>query len=202
MLKKLALVVGLLFASNAHSEWQVLSSDNSLIFDTNAQLAWQRCAVGQSYSESGCVGEAALLTFAQATKLPEVVSGEFRLPSISELYSLVDCHGAPRRRVEYINQPQMFGFVAGGEVVHKKSGKQAPLNGKCLPNPQTTPASFRAINQQYFPDPLVKYNSFWSRDALPYNAPYIFIVYFSTGEQAYRHRSETAYVRLIKTHKD
>lgn len=55
------------------------------VFDKETRLTWQRCALGQKWTGSGCAGEPRQLSWTDATKL----KGAWRLPTKEELNTLV-----------------------------------------------------------------------------------------------------------------
>ncbi|MEQ9447385.1 MAG: DUF1566 domain-containing protein [Rhodospirillaceae bacterium] len=61
--------------------------DGDSVYDTETDLTWQRCSVGQTWSDGdGCSGEVALFTWNEAT---EQADGDWRLPTRAELESLI-----------------------------------------------------------------------------------------------------------------
>ncbi|MFA7241626.1 MAG: DUF1566 domain-containing protein [Sulfuricellaceae bacterium] len=56
------------------------------------QLTWKRCAEGQAWSSGACTGAATVMTWTQAAALTGAFAGksDWRLPTVSELRSLVD----------------------------------------------------------------------------------------------------------------
>ncbi len=64
------------------------------VYDTKTNLTWQRCSVGQTWSQGACSGTVQGLSWEQAKK--KAVGG-WRLPTKSELLSLAErsC-GAPK----------------------------------------------------------------------------------------------------------
>ncbi len=67
------------------------SGDGSIIRDITTNLEWQRCSVGQTWNAARqtCDGEAGTFNWNDAVRL--TASGEFRLPDITELRSLIYC---------------------------------------------------------------------------------------------------------------
>lgn len=55
--------------------------------DLKTGLIWRRCSVGQSWDGSGCSGSASAYTWRSALALAD---GQWRLPNIKELSSLVE----------------------------------------------------------------------------------------------------------------
>ncbi|MEI7796620.1 MAG: DUF1566 domain-containing protein [Methylococcaceae bacterium] len=62
------------------------------VTSTKTGLTWQRCAVGQTWSDGYCDGTAATYTQADAAKLTSNVGGQsdWHLPSLRELQTIVD----------------------------------------------------------------------------------------------------------------
>jgi len=73
--------------------------DNGLVLDRPTQLIWMRCAVGQSWTGSGCSGSADALSWAQALVVAEgyelAGQSDWRVPNRNELAAIVEsrCHG-------------------------------------------------------------------------------------------------------------
>lgn len=67
---------------------------NGTVTDTRTGLTWKRCAEGQSWNGSTCTGSASRHTWANALALAEASTfaghGDWRLPSLKELRSLVE----------------------------------------------------------------------------------------------------------------
>lgn len=66
-------------------------------YDTRTGLIWRRCSVGMTWTRGGgCTGERASMSFTEALKAAGNAGPGWRIPSIKELYSLVDTAcGAP-----------------------------------------------------------------------------------------------------------
>lgn len=66
-----------------------VTSGGSVIRDTETGLEWQRCSVGQSWTGGTCLGTASLFSWEEAIEL--TAPGDFRIPTIEELRTLVYC---------------------------------------------------------------------------------------------------------------
>ncbi len=71
--------------------YQILAQ-GAEVKDTKTGLVWQRCSVGQTWTEGTCSGRARILKFSQT---PALVGGGWRVPNIDELSSLVIQGGRP-----------------------------------------------------------------------------------------------------------
>jgi hypothetical protein len=61
------------------------------IFDKKTGLTWQRCRLGMTWtSRRGCDGEKKFLTLAEAADAALQVGGGWRVPTVDELYGLLD----------------------------------------------------------------------------------------------------------------
>lgn len=60
-------------------------------FDTSTKLTWRRCSEGQTWtSGDGCTGKSAQLTLAEAKASATQTGNGWRLPTVAELYSIVE----------------------------------------------------------------------------------------------------------------
>lgn len=70
-----------------------LSADGSEVTDTASGLTWSRCAAGQSWGGTACIGLVRTYTHEQALQHATVQSAnsgkQWRLPNIKELASLI-----------------------------------------------------------------------------------------------------------------
>lgn len=66
---------------------------NETVFDHQTNLTWMKCAIGQTFdeSENTCVGEPSRLSNDEALNYINANEPEFRLPTESELITLVHC---------------------------------------------------------------------------------------------------------------
>ncbi|MFO8152681.1 DUF1566 domain-containing protein [Thioalkalivibrio sp.] len=78
-------------AEPADSRYQI-EEDGAVVFDSQTGLYWERCSVGQTLVDGHCAGRANRFTWDQANALdadlPE--NGEWRLPTVEELQTLVE----------------------------------------------------------------------------------------------------------------
>ena len=103
--KYLALAViffsALLF-SNAYANNNRFKVEEHIIIDTQHNIEWLRCSVGQRWDGSNCIGQIVNLsldTVPQAIKLAsEQLGGVWRLPTKKELKSIV-CKSCPSPKI-------------------------------------------------------------------------------------------------------
>ncbi len=81
-----AMALALPLMGIAQTRFEV-SADGHEVLDRQTNLVWKRCAEGQSWNGSACVGPASKFTFDAATILTATPSG-WRLPGIKELFSI------------------------------------------------------------------------------------------------------------------
>ncbi len=77
-------------ANPAETRFTVLEN-GAVIQDQQTGLEWMRCSVGQTWSESGCVGRPTRYSWDQAMVLTAEVAerDDWRLPTVEELQTLV-----------------------------------------------------------------------------------------------------------------
>ena len=89
-----------------------IAYDNGTAKDTVTGLLWMRCSVGQTWTGSGCSGQAKRFKWEQAIKQTANFAGygDWRIPTIAELRSLVYCsNGEPDYfNPDYKNDPDDF----------------------------------------------------------------------------------------------
>ena len=71
------------------SRYQLLNS-NTEAKDLRTGLVWSRCSLGQSWTGSTCAGDVKAYTWKEATSAVNALGGNWRLPDIKELQSLVE----------------------------------------------------------------------------------------------------------------
>jgi hypothetical protein len=59
-------------------------------YDSRTGLTWRRCSVGMTWKGENCTGERALMSLRDAMKAAERAGPGWRVPTIRELYSIVD----------------------------------------------------------------------------------------------------------------
>lgn len=75
------------------------STDGAMVTDQETQLSWMRCAVGQTWSGTRCVGEARVFDWQQAMAQVDRLNAQqfagyddWRMPLVPELASIVERH--------------------------------------------------------------------------------------------------------------
>ncbi|MGQ5524295.1 Lcl C-terminal domain-containing protein [Chitinimonas sp. PSY-7] len=60
-------------------------------YDTKTSLTWSRCSAGTTWQKEGrCTGEIKLMQWGEAKKYAKKMGNAWRLPTIEELYSIVE----------------------------------------------------------------------------------------------------------------
>ena len=67
-----------------------LVNDNTEVKDTQTDLIWQRCSLGQTWNGSSCTGTATTYNWTNALQTAANMGNAWRIPSIKELDSLVE----------------------------------------------------------------------------------------------------------------
>lgn len=65
------------------------SADGQEITDSKTGLTWRRCAEGMSWKKTTCSGKASFVNQADAAALAKAAGGEWRLPVLKEMSSIV-----------------------------------------------------------------------------------------------------------------
>jgi hypothetical protein len=143
------------------------------VTDTQTKLHWMRCALGQSWDGSTCVGKASEFIMDKAQQAAKSCTfaeyRDWRLPTIKELETLVYCSSGKRSRKD-------------------SDGKGGACEGS-FENP--------TIDQQAFPNcPSNLFLSGTSYAPYPANAWY---VYFGNGYSYANHQSSYLHVRLVRS---
>lgn len=94
-------------------------------------LIWQRCAVGQTWSQGTCVGEPQSLSWAAANQLLSDFAGksDWRLPAISELQTLIERKQAGNALEDinqqfFPNQPKVAQFWSASPYANQADPEQ------------------------------------------------------------------------------
>ena len=71
------------------SRYELLNS-NTEVKDTQTGLIWQRCSLGQTWSDTNCTGTAATYHWTNALQTAKNMGNGWRVPNIKELDSLIE----------------------------------------------------------------------------------------------------------------
>ena len=97
-----AIMSSSLFFSNVYAEKNRFKVQEHIIIDTQNNIEWLRCSVGQRWDGSNCIGQIVNLsldTVPQAIKLAsDQLGGVWRLPTKKELKSIV-CKSCPSPKI-------------------------------------------------------------------------------------------------------
>jgi len=101
----------------------IQADERGWVFDYRARLQWQRCAIGQTWVEQQCVGNAEVMTYAQAistvTELNrQALDGfnDWKLPHLKDLAFIAEQHC--RIHASGWNCSQTFPLVFFGAATH------------------------------------------------------------------------------------
>ncbi|MES2401391.1 MAG: DUF1566 domain-containing protein [Pseudomonadota bacterium] len=85
----LLLLTGAACMPVAAQERYTASADGQEITDSKTGLTWRRCAEGMSWKKTTCGGKATFVNQADAAALARAAGGEWRLPVLKEMSSIV-----------------------------------------------------------------------------------------------------------------
>ncbi len=160
--------------------YQVLNK-GSEIKDTKTGLIWQRCSVGQSWNGRTCEGEAKKFAFAEAQGLAK---DGWRVPTVRELFSLIDCPGAPQTPV-----PSEWAIATAKTIDGQPVENQ--LRRWC-----GAPSELgQYINTPAFPNSGLFY---WSSSPYVGNSHGAWYVSFDNGHVYNNGRNDSGHVRLVR----
>jgi len=152
--------------TNSQKRYQIYAQ--GIIFDHQTQLYWQRCAVGQTWKNNTCLGEAKKINWQNAKSLRQRWHNkDWRLPSIKELRTLVHC----------------------------SSGKPSfNYNGNKELEPCSDTAAYPTLAQDIFPN--TPDGVFWSATPVK-NSNKVWNILFKNGNDYRGNRTYQRYVRLV-----
>ncbi|WP_019675489.1 DUF1566 domain-containing protein [Arsukibacterium perlucidum] len=169
-----------LLLSSCHSATQskqftpvpYFDNGDGTVTDIQTNLTWQRCSVGQLWTEETCIGEPTFFTWDDA--MQQAKDG-WRLPTVDELDTLVLCSNGQRT-------PSV-----------RPNGKFArETNGKC---PGSNPLP--TINRWAFPNtPTIWY---WSSSSYAEDSGVAWVVGFGNGNVYNNSKFNDYHVRLVST---
>jgi len=142
-----------------------VDAGEGVVLDRLHGLLWQKCALGQSFREGRCRGDARLLTWKQATllclSLDWAGRSDWRLPDRAELAGLIDpSRTRPQLALEYLPSPYPFRFWSRGTqveaagprgqavnflsgLVYAEADPEAKLHARCVRGPDSTDSGNR-----------------------------------------------------------
>ncbi|MBE4591013.1 hypothetical protein BOO24_01395 [Vibrio navarrensis] len=159
---------------------QYIVSSDGTVFDTETNLTWMRCSIGQTWKNRTCIGEAERFSWDAALKLQQNFAGanDWRLPTADELSSLVYCSKG-RKRSERPN----------GNYVRD-------TNGECLGENYQQPVTDLSV----FPNAVTSEyrSSYWSSSPYAYHSSLAWLVDFSKGFVGRYYKDSSNHVRLVR----
>lgn len=94
------------------TRYRILGSVNgNEVLDTQTNLVWQRCSMGQRWTGQQCKGKVQAMTWSEAKSSAQALGSGYRLPTLPELQSLVDrsCYNAAYNENMFPNgQPDAY----------------------------------------------------------------------------------------------
>ncbi|MFB2668694.1 DUF1566 domain-containing protein [Shewanella xiamenensis] len=158
---------------------------NGTITDTQTNLIWMRCSLGQQWTGSTCAGLSMEMSWNEALKTAQSFSyaghSDWRVPTVDELDTLVQCS-------------------AGRAPLARPNGEYSGhTDGSCLGNNYQRPT----INTSAFPNmPESSDSSYWSSSPYASDSSIAWFVHFGVGGvgRNYKNGFELSYinVRLVR----
>ncbi|HGE6027957.1 TPA: DUF1566 domain-containing protein [Vibrio cholerae] len=149
---------------------------NGTVYDKETNLTWMRCSVGQEWDGKSCIGQAKKFNWNDSVTMKYSFAdySDWRLPSVEELDSLVECSDGRKKSERPDNR-----FVLSS-------------NGACLGQKYRQPT----IDPQRFPNTLK--NGYWSSSKSFTNAGEVWSVNFKHGVVSSGTGSFELPVRLVR----
>jgi hypothetical protein len=170
------------YADNWKTEDRYQVKDD-LVKDPKSGLTWMRCSLGQKWDGKTCRGEATSYTWERAMEASEQFEfasyKDWRVPSHSELKSLVLCNGGVVNRLDKAHSQ------CGGDFTFPTIAQTAL--------PQTPDSWFWSASPEHN-------DWFWS---FPFSTfgNFAWAVNFANGLDVPSHRDDNAYLRLVRNEK-
>lgn len=156
--------------------------DNGTALDTQRNLLWMRCSIGQTWGDSSCSGKVKYFSWEDAKKQSTIFTGysDWRLPTIEELRSLVYCSNG---------KPNYFSMGKNFDKANNDSGCMGESERSYKDHKSPT------ILQHIFPntDDFL----YWSSSEY-YTNSYGWNVDFRSGDGSTNFAGNTAHVRLVR----
>ncbi len=163
--------------------------DNGTVLDTQTDLLWMRCAVGQTWTGSTCTGKAKEFNWETAKEQTANFAGysDWRIPSIKELRSLVYCsNGKPT----YFNQGQ------SGWEEYIAQDRPDHFDWGCQGEPDKEDHKTPTIVQTVFPN--TERWIVWSGSPVSSYTANAWIVHFGHGYANANYRGFNEHVMLVR----
>ena len=93
-MKKITFLLILIISLAAYSVSRFTDNNDGTVKDNGTGLVWQKCSIGQTYSDGDCTGTEEVVNWQNALSrcnaLPAYSGKNWRLPNINELKSILD----------------------------------------------------------------------------------------------------------------
>lgn len=163
------------------------ANTDGTVEDVITGLMWMRCAIGQQWNGSTCLGKPEKFTWNKIKEITRSHIGheDWRLPTIEELRTLIYCS---------TGRPDYFSMGEDADISNKDYG----CGGKASAIDHEIPTIVKAI----FPNTPSEYydSTFWSSSVNTEDSFYVWVAIFSGGyiNAGGFHKNDKLNVRLVR----
>ncbi len=166
--------------------------------DPKTGLIWMRCSIGQKWNGRTCIGEAIKLSWHDAMEYPSLFNEQvafgghrnWRLPKISELYSIFYCSNGWMRK----NSKVIGNLVKRRGAVIRQTIPNGYGGSKSVPSSCEEGSNIPTINQKIFPNTVG--SLYWTSSPNKSGGSWVVAFYGGLGSDG---RSNSWSIRLVRS---